>query len=85
MRLEKPSTKRCRVCVGPEPHTIDRLLLLGRSPRRIAPVFGVTRRAVQNHRDVCLTGERRERAVADLLRMASEAEGGEGASVEQQM
>jgi hypothetical protein len=57
---------------------VDRLLLVGRSPRRIAPVFGVTRRAVQEHRDLCLTGERREKVEADLMRMASEARGGGG-------
>jgi hypothetical protein len=76
-----PPKKPCKVCAGMEVGTVDRLLLIGRGPRLIAPVFGHTRRAVRDHRDRCLTGARRERVVADLLRMASEAEaanGGEG-------
>ena len=68
--------KPCPVCTGLEPRTADRLLLLGRSPRRIAPVFGVTRRQIQEHRDRCLVGTRLEEAVADLRRMA--AKRGEG-------
>jgi hypothetical protein len=47
----------------------------GFSPERIAPVFGVTRRQGLDHRDRCLTGERREKVEADLRRMAG-AEGG---------
>ena len=65
-------TPDCRVCAGPEPYTVDRLLLIGRSPRRIAPVFGHTRRAVRSHRDRCLVGERRAKVEADLLRTADE-------------
>ncbi len=72
--------KPCSVCNGREPKTADRLLLLGRSPRRIAPVFGVTRRQVQEHRDRCLTGGRLEGAIADLRRMAGlESDEGGGA------
>ncbi len=69
-------TPVCRVCAGPEPYTVDRLLLIGRSPRRIAPVFGHTRRGVQWHRDRCLTGARREKVVGDFRRMAGVEEGG---------
>ena len=67
-----PKTAGCPVCAGVEPGTVDRLLLLGRSPRRIAPVFGHTRRAVRSHRDRCLVGERRAKVEADLLRTADE-------------
>ena len=71
----------CKVRKGPEPGTLDRLLLLGRAPRWIAPKFGHSRRDVVRHEDACLVGERRRRVEADLLQMADEAEGG-GASVE---
>ncbi len=67
----------CPVCRGVEPRTVDRLLLLGRGPRFIAPRFGVDRKAVAKHRDLCLVGDRRASVVADLRRMAGvEGEGG---------
>lgn len=56
----------CKVCSGPEPYSIDKLLLLGRGPRFIAPIFGHTRPAVAAHRDRCLVGERRAKIEADL-------------------
>lgn len=65
----------CRVCSGPEPWTVDRLLLLGRGPRFIARHFGVDRRAVAKHRDGCLTGERRAVAEKDIRVMAGEGGG----------
>ena len=70
--------KPCPVCKGPEPGTIDRLLLVGRAPRWIAPKFGHRRRDVARHEKTCLVGQRRAKVEADLERMAEEAEGGVG-------
>ncbi len=72
------ATKGCKVCSGPEPRTVDRLLLLGRGFRFIAPIFGVTRADVKRHAERCLVGERRSAAERDLLRMACGAAGREG-------
>ncbi len=63
--------KGCKVCEGIETKTANRLILLGRSPRRIAPVFGVSRRSVQDHRDFCLVGERLEAAMQDLRSLST--------------
>ena len=76
MSATRRTTPDCRVCAGAEPSTVVRLLLLGRSPRRIAPVFGHTRRAVAKHRDLCLVGERRAAAEEGLREMAGVEEGG---------
>lgn len=63
------ASSRCPVCSGPEPWIVDKLLLLGRGPRFVAPRFGVDRRAVARHRDACLVGERRAAVEADLRAM----------------
>ena len=65
----------CKVCRGPEPRTIDRLLAVGYGPRFISKRWGHDRRDVRRHRDRCLVGDRRAEVEAALLSMA-----GEGAS-----
>ena len=60
----------CAVCVGMEPRTIDRLLVIGHGSRFVATRWGHARRDVKAHRDRCLVGDRRKRVEADLLRMA---------------
>ncbi len=69
-----PPEKPCKVCRGPEPYIIDKLLLLRRGPRFIAPIFGHTRQAVAAHQDRCLVGERRAKVEADLRRMVAEGQ-----------
>ena len=63
-------TPGCKVCHGPEPRIVDKLLLLGRSPRRIGPPFGHSRRDVRRHAETCLRGERRAAVERELLEMA---------------
>jgi hypothetical protein len=65
---ERDST--CKVCMGMEPRTIDRLLLAGHGIRFVADRWGHTRQVVKRHRDRCLVGDRRKRVEADLVRMA---------------
>jgi hypothetical protein len=67
-RSERDSA--CRICVGMEPETVDRLLLVGYGPRFVARRWGVTRQVVAKHRDRCLTGGRLAATEADLSRMA---------------
>ena len=63
----------CRVCMGMEPETADRLLLVGYGPRFVAQRWGVTRKVVAKHRDRCLTGGRLAATQAALSRMAGGA------------
>jgi len=67
-RSERDSA--CRICMGMEPETVDRLLLVGYGPRFVAQRWGVTRQDVKSHRDRCLVGDRRKRVEADLVRLA---------------
>jgi len=60
----------CAVCVGMEPRTIDRLLVIGHGSRFVATRWGYTRRDVKAHRDRCLVGERLAATEADLVRMS---------------
>lgn len=68
----------CQVCSGPEPRTVDRLLLLGYGPRFVAHRFGVGRRHVAKHRDLCLVGERYAAVAGDLCSMAEIGKRGGG-------
>ena len=70
----------CPICRGPEPSTINRMLLLGWSPRFLSARWGHTRKAIARHRDVCLTEYERENVKRDLSAMASRGSrlGGEG-------
>ncbi len=61
----------CRVCMGFEPQTIDRLLLVGHGIRFVSARWGHTRRDVKSHRDRCLVGDRRKRVEGDLVRMSA--------------
>jgi hypothetical protein len=62
------------VCSSQEPYSIDRLLVLGgRGPRSLAPVFGLDRRDIARHERKCLTGQRRQRVEADLMAMVDGA------------
>lgn len=49
--------KPCKACTHPERATIDKALqVLGMSPRSIIRRYaGLSRKAVQRHRDECLT------------------------------
>jgi hypothetical protein len=67
-RSERDST--CKVCMGMEPETVDRLLLVGYGPRFVSERWGVTRQVVARHRDRCLTGGRLKATQAALSRMA---------------
>ncbi len=75
-RSERDSA--CGICMGMEPETVDRLLLVGYGPRFVAQRWGVTRQVVKRHRDRCLVGERLKATEADLVRLGAErvAEGG---------
>ena len=68
-RSERDSA--CRICMGMEPETVDRLLLVGYGPRFVAQRWGVTRQVVAKHRDRCLTGDRLKATEADLVRMSA--------------
>jgi hypothetical protein len=68
-RSERDST--CRICVGMEPETVDRLLLVGYGPRFVSERWGIPRRDVKAHRDRCLTGARLAATQADLVRMSA--------------
>jgi len=68
-RDERDST--CKICMGFEPRTIDRLLLVGHGIRFVADRWGHTRQVVKAHRDRCLVGDRLKATEADLSRMAS--------------
>ena len=61
---------RCGICMGMEPETVDRLLLVGYGPRFVSERWGVTRKVVAKHRDRCLTGGRLKATEAALSRMA---------------
>jgi hypothetical protein len=52
-----------------EPETVDRLLAVGYGPRFVAQRWGFTRKAIAQHRDRCLTGDRLEATQAALERM----------------
>ena len=67
LRSQRDST--CRICVGMEPETVDRLLAVGYGPRFVARRWGVTRQVVAKHRDRCLTGDRLKATEAALDRM----------------
>jgi hypothetical protein len=67
-RSERDSA--CRICMGMEPETVDRLLLIGYGPRFVSERWGVTRKVVAQHRDRCLTGGRLKATEAALSRMA---------------
>jgi len=60
----------CPICMGMEPRTIDRLLLVGHGIRFVSERWGVTRQVVARHRDRCLTGGRLKATQAALSRMA---------------
>ena len=60
----------CRICMGMEPETVDRLLAVGYGPRFVASRWGVTRQVVAKHRDRCLRGERLAATEAALDRMS---------------
>jgi len=62
--------RTCRICLGMEPETVDRLLLIGYGPRFVSERWGVTRKVVAKHRDRCLTGDRLKTTQAALDRMA---------------
>ncbi len=66
----------CKVCGGFEPHTVDRLLLVGHGIRFVADRWGHTRQVVKRHRDRCLVGDRLKATEADLARMSASAGGG---------
>jgi hypothetical protein len=66
-RSERDST--CRVCMGMEPRTIDRLLLVGHGVRFVSARWGHTRQVVKRHRDRCLVGDRLAATEAALDRM----------------
>ena len=68
-------TTICRICTGPEPGTVDKLLVLGWSPRFIASRWGVSRKLVARHRDRCLTDSERENVKRDLLAAVGRGEG----------
>ena len=76
-RSSPPTSASCSRTFS-KPGTIDKLLLVSRAPRWIAPKFGHSRRDVVRYEDRCLVGERRAAAERDLLAMADEAEGGGG-------
>ena len=66
------SAKPCAVCKSQEPMTVDRFLVLGtRGPRSLAKPLGLDRRDIARHAKTCLVGERREKVVDDLMRMAA--------------
>jgi hypothetical protein len=51
----KAKAKPCPVCLHLERGVIDRALGIGQAPRSIVRRYaGLSRRAVQRHRDVCL-------------------------------
>ncbi len=56
----KARAKDCPVCSHLERATIERALHLGKSPRSIRRRYaGLSRRAIQRHRDVCAYREPR--------------------------
>ena len=62
MRLERASVKArakpCPVCTHLDRGVIDRALGIGQTPRSIVRRYaGLSRRAVQRHRDECLKAE----------------------------
>ncbi len=71
----------CVVCRGLEPTNLNRMLMLGWSPRFIASRWGYSRKAIKRHIDVCLTENERENVKRDLYAMAARAaREGEGPS-----
>lgn len=65
----------CKVCTGPEPRTVNRLLGIGRGVRFIADRMPhLTRRDVKHHQERCFPGMRDEVA-QDLLRLGGGAHG----------
>jgi len=60
----------CSVCMGFEPQTIDRLLVVGHGVRFVSARWGHTRQVVKAHRDRCLVGDRLKATEAALSRMA---------------
>ncbi len=62
--------RACRICTSVEVETINKFLIVDRSPRFISERWRLPRRAVKRHLDTCLTLEKRNVVVADLLRIA---------------
>jgi hypothetical protein len=66
----------CKVCRHMDSAALDKFLVLPsdypgkRGPRSLAPTFGLDRRDLRRHAKQCLVGERRERVIADLARLA---------------
>ena len=75
----KPA-KLCPVCRGLEPTNLNRMLLLGWSPRFIASRWGYSRAAIRRHIKECLTESERENVKRDLYAMVDRGERGEGPS-----
>ena len=69
------SAGACRICMGMEPETVDRLLAVGHGIRFVAQRWGVTRQVVAKHRDRCLTGGRLAATQAALSRMGAKPGG----------
>ena len=72
MRPAKPE-KLCVVCRGLEPTNLNRMLLLGWSPRFLSARWGHSRGAIKRHINECLTGELRDGTERDLYAMAARA------------
>ena len=75
----KAKTPGCPACRHVDAATLDRHLLAEqgtawrRSPRSLAPLFGLSRRVIVKHAQRCLVGERRERALAGMWKLAERA------------
>ncbi len=65
--------KLCPVCRGLEPTNLNRMLLLGWSPRFLSARWGHTRGAIKRHASECLTGPLRDGTERDLFEMVSRA------------
>ncbi len=55
-RSERDST--CGICMGMEPETVDRLLLVGYGPRFVSERWGVTRKVGRGPPDAARVGAR---------------------------
>jgi hypothetical protein len=73
MRRMLRNAGACKICLGMEPETVDRLLAVGYGPRFVALRWGHRRQDVKAHRDRCLTGDRLAATEAALSRMAGGA------------
>ena len=63
----------CVVCRGLEPTNLNRMLLLGWSPRFLSARWGHSRGAIKRHAAQCLSGELRDGTERDLYAMAARA------------